>query len=329
MMKKMTKGADKPLAIFLMGPTASGKTDLAIAMCERLPVDLISVDSALVYRDMDIGSAKPNAREQAQAPHRLIDIRDPAEPYSAADFRVDALREMAAIAEAGRIPLLVGGTMLYFKALLEGLADMPQADPAVRAAIEAQARIEGWPALHAELSRVDPEMAAVIHPNHSQRISRALEVYRVSGQTMSQLRRAQDREGSLLDHYRLCQLAIGPRDRSVLHQRISARFHAMLEQGLVEEVERLYQRGDLHIDLPAVRAVGYRQVWEYLAGQLSREEMIEKGIAATRQLAKRQYTWLRGWPDLHWIYTQSETGQTLEKDEILAQALNFLPQTAI
>ena len=325
----LPKADDKPLAIFLMGPTASGKTDLAIALRQHLPVELISVDSALVYRGMDIGSAKPSAEEQAQAPHRLIDIRDPAEPYSAADFRTDAQREMAEIVAAGRIPLLVGGTMLYFKALLEGMAEMPQADAAVRAAIERQAALEGWPAVHAELAKVDPDMAAAIHPNHSQRISRALEVYRVSGKTMTQLRQAQDREGSLQDHYRLCQLAIAPRDRAVLHQRIETRFHAMVDQGLVEEVKSLYNRGDLHPELPAIRAVGYRQVWDYLEGRLSKDEMLERGIVATRQLAKRQFTWLRGWSDLHWVYTQSETGQSLQKDEILAQALNFLPQTAI
>jgi len=319
----------KPLAIFLMGPTASGKTDLAIALSQVLPAEIISVDSALVYRGLDIGSAKPTAEELARVPHRLIDIRDPAEPYSAADFRADALREMANIVQRGNIPLLVGGTMLYFKALLEGLADMPEANPEVRQAIEAEAREKGWSAIHKQLAAVDPELAASIHPNHSQRIARALEVYRVSGKTMTELRRAQNRESSLHDHYQLVQLAISPRDRSVLHERIAQRFQVMVEQGLIDEVQKLYRRGDLHVDLPAIRAVGYRQVWDYLAGDLSKAEMLERGIVATRQLAKRQYTWLRGWPGLHWIYTESETGERLKKQEILTQALNFLPQTAI
>lgn len=326
---KKSVPSDRPLAIFLMGPTASGKTDLAIALRQVLPVEIISVDSALVYQGLDIGSAKPSAEEQARAPHRLIDIRDPAEPYSAADFRADALEEMADIVQRGGIPLLVGGTMLYFKALLEGLADMPEANAEVRQTIEAEAREKGWPAIHAQLAAVDPALAASIHPNHSQRIARALEVYRVSGKTMTELRQVQNRKSSLHDQYQLVQLAISPRDRSVLHERIAQRFQVMVEQGLIEEVQQLYRRGDLHVDLPAIRAVGYRQVWEYLAGNLSKAEMLERGIAATRQLAKRQYTWLRGWPGLNWIYTESETGEKLKNQEILAQALNFLPQTAI
>lgn len=317
----------KPLVIFLMGPTASGKTDLAIALRSRLPVELISVDSALVYRQMDIGSAKPSAAEQALAPHRLLDIRDPAEPYSAADFREDALREIAAIVAQGRIPLLVGGTMMYFKALLEGFADMPAADPAVRQSIEAEAERLGWPAIHQQLEAVDPEAAASIHPNHSQRLCRALEVYRVSGQTMTALRQQQDRAAQdLHQQYDVVQIAIAPRQRAVLHERIARRFGLMLEQGFVDEVQRLYHRGDLHPDLPAIRAVGYRQVWQYLAGECSYDEMIARGIAATRQLAKRQLTWLRGWEQLHWVYTDTEAGENRKKTDLADEILNLLPE---
>jgi tRNA dimethylallyltransferase len=317
----------KPQAIFLMGPTASGKTALAIALRQQLPVDVISVDSALVYRGLDIGSAKPSAEEQALAPHQLIDIRDPAEPYSAADFCEDALAAMKVSSDAGRIPLLVGGTMLYFKALLEGMAEMPKASPEIRAAIAQQAESQGWESVHAELAKVDPEMAAEIHPNHSQRLSRALEVYRASGRTMSELRAEQRRSGAkpLTDQYRVTQIAIAPRNRAVLHRRIEQRFKLMLEQGLVAEVEALRARGDLHCDLPAIRAVGYRQVWDYLEGDYTKDQMLERGVIATRQLAKRQLTWLRGWPDLNWLYTETEAGKNLESQEILTQALNFLP----
>jgi tRNA dimethylallyltransferase len=316
----------KPLVIFLMGPTASGKTDLAIALRQRLPVDIISVDSALVYRGMDIGSAKPSAEEQALAPHRLIDLRDPADSYSAADFRADALREIEAIVAQDRIPLLVGGTMMYFKALLEGMADMPAADPTVRAEIEALAVAKGWPHIHQLLAEVDPQTAAEIHPNHSQRLSRALEVYRISGKTMTALRAEQQRErDNLHQRYNVVQFAIGPRDRSVLHQRIEKRFGLMLEQGFIDEVKTLRQRADLHKDLPAIRAVGYRQVWEYLDGDYDYEEMVAKGEAATRQLAKRQLTWLRGWEGLHWLYTDTETGDSVKKDQVLLELLNFLP----
>ena len=316
----------KPRAIFLMGPTASGKTDLAIALSQHLPVDVISVDSALVYKGMDIGSAKPSLEEQQQAPHQLIDIRDPSEPYSAAEFREDALTAMKVSADAGRIPLLVGGTMMYFKALLEGLADMPKASPEIRAAIAAEAELKGWPVIHAELMVVDPATAEAIHPNHSQRLSRALEVYRASGQTMSALRAAQARADAkpLVEQYDICQIAVAPRDRSILHRRIAQRFELMLEQGLIQEVEALRKRGDLHADLPAIRAVGYRQVWEFLEGTLAEDELLEKCIIATRQLAKRQLTWLRGWNELNWLFTESESGEPLEKQEILTKALNFI-----
>ncbi|ATH83799.1 tRNA (adenosine(37)-N6)-dimethylallyltransferase MiaA [Ectopseudomonas mendocina] len=297
-----------PPAIFLMGPTAAGKTDLALALARVLPCDLISVDSALVYRGMDIGTAKPDKAVLAEFPHALIDIRDPAESYSAAEFRADALAAMAESAARGRIPLLVGGTMLYYKALLEGLADMPSADPVVRAELEARAVVEGWEALHRELAEVDPQSAARIHPNDPQRLTRALEVYRVSGMSMSEHRLRQaagNPEGGTSASgqlpYTVAQLAIAPAQRQILHERIAQRFQAMLEQGFVEEVEALRSRSDLHAGLPSIRAVGYRQVWEYLDGKLSREEMVEHGIIATRQLAKRQFTWLRGWGDLQWL----------------------------
>ena len=319
-----------PLAICLMGPTASGKTDLAIQLCQQLPCDIISVDSALVYRGMDIGTAKPSSAELAQAPHRLIDIRDPAETYSAADFRADALREMAAISERGRIPLLVGGTMLYFKALLEGLAAMPAADAAVRAEIERDAAAHGWPYVHAQLQAVDPESAARIHPNHSQRIERALEVYRLSGITMTEHHRRQAAAADL--PYQFAQLAIAPRERAVLHQRIASRFQQMIELGFVDEVRALRERGDLRADMPSMRAVGYRQVWQYLDGQCTQAEMIERGIIATRQLAKRQLTWLRGWPQLHWLQTD-EQGRLAraggEPVTVLQQTLNILQRFAL
>lgn len=333
----MSNPAQKLPVIFLMGPTASGKTDLAIALRQHLPIELISVDSALVYRSMDIGSAKPSPQELALAPHRLIDIRDPAEPYSVADFLVDAEREIAAIHAQGKIPLLVGGTMLYFRSLLDGLAEMPAADAQVRAQIELEAEEFGWPHIHAQLAQVDPETAGDIHPNHSQRLSRALEVYRVSGKTMTQLRQRQHQpsaQQSFCDRYTVCQLAIAPRDRSILHQRIATRFEKMLGNGLVDEVRRLHERGDLHPDLPSIRAVGYRQVWDYLDGRLDYREMTERGVIATRQLAKRQFTWLRGWSttpnsELHWVYTEAEQGISLTKEEIVRCALNFIGAAAI
>jgi tRNA dimethylallyltransferase len=300
---------DRPLAVCLMGPTASGKSDLALRLCAHYPFEIVSVDSAQVYRGLDIGSAKPSAAEQAQVPHHLIDIRDPAEAYSAAQFRVDALRVMADISARGRTPLLVGGTMLYFKVLREGLAPLPAADPALRRAIEAEAGEKGWPALHAELVRRDPEAAARIHPNHSRRIQRALEICRLSGEPMSELLRRADTQP--LSH-RLLQLAIAPRDRAVLHGRIEARFRAMLAGGLIEEVAALYRRGDLGPELPSIRSVGYRQVWSYLAGEISGNQLQDQGVAATRQLAKRQFTWLRQWPDLHWLWTGEGAVDPLE-----------------
>ena len=289
-----------PPAILLMGPTASGKTDLAMALCDALPCDIISVDSALVYRGLDIGSAKPSAAELARYPHALVDICDPTQAYSAAMFRRDALLEMQRSRDAGRIPLLVGGTMLYFKALLEGLAAMPEADPATREAIAEKAAREGWPAIHAELTAVDPVCAAQIHPNHSQRLSRALEVYRVSGVTMTEWRA---RQTAQRPPWAFHQFAVAPPDRAELHRRIERRLRHMFEQGFVEEVRGLVARGDLHEGLPAVRAVGYRQVWQHLHGQYDLDEAFERALIASRQLAKRQLTWLRGWKDLQWLGT--------------------------
>ena len=288
-----------PTVIFLMGPTASGKTALAIELAKRLPCDIISVDSALVYRGMDIGTAKPTAGEQAQAPHRLLDLIEPTEAYSAADFRRDALSEIESIVAQGRIPLLVGGTMLYYKALLEGLSPLPAADPLIRQAIETEAAQIGWDALHQQLQHIDPVSAARIHPNDPQRLSRALEVYRISGKTLTELTQT---KGEQLP-YRTLQFAIAPTDRELLRQRIAERYKLMLAQGFEQEVRALYQRGDLNADLPSIRCVGYRQMWEYLDGQLSYDEMVYRGIVATCQLAKRQMTWLRGWQNVTWLET--------------------------
>ncbi|MDD6910680.1 tRNA (adenosine(37)-N6)-dimethylallyltransferase MiaA [Actinobacillus minor] len=288
----------KPQAIFLMGPTASGKTDLAIALRQTLPVEVISVDSALIYKGMDIGTAKPSQAELALAPHRLIDILDPAESYSAMNFRADALKEMADITASGRIPLLVGGTMLYYKALIEGLSPLPSADPTIRAEIEQRAEQQGWAALHQELLKIDPVAGTRINPNDSQRINRALEVFYITGKTMTELTAEQ---GESLP-YDVLQFAIAPQERAVLHERIEQRFHKMIALGFEEEVKKLYARSDLHIDLPSIRCVGYRQMWEYLQGEISLDEAIFKGICATRQLAKRQITWLRSWQsELTWL----------------------------
>ncbi len=297
----------KPLALFLMGPTASGKTDLAIALRQKLPVEVISVDSALIYRGMDIGSAKPSKEELALAPHRLIDIKDPSESYSAAEFRKDALREMAEISARGNIPLLVGGTMLYYKALLEGLSPLPSADKEIRQEIERKASQEGWASLHQELAQIDPISAKRINPNDSQRINRALEVFYITGKTLTEL---SAEKGEPLP-YEILQFAIAPQDRKILHERIEQRFHKMLELGFQQEVEALFKRPDLHLNLPSIRCVGYRQMWEYLQGDYDYEEMVFRGICATRQLAKRQITWLRGWS---WPLTWLDS-LTLEENE--------------
>ncbi|PHM44526.1 tRNA delta-isopentenylpyrophosphate transferase [Xenorhabdus mauleonii] len=297
-----------PKAIFMMGPTASGKTALSIALRQQLPVELISVDSALIYRGMNVGTAKPSAEEQLQAPHRLIDILDPAEVYSAADFRRDALKEMADITAAGRIPLLVGGTMLYFKALLEGLSPLPSANPEIRAQIEQQAEELGWEALHRQLQEIDPVAGTRIHPNDPQRITRALEVFRISGKTLTELT---ETSGEILP-YQVHQFAIAPASREILHQRIAARFEQMIKSGFEDEVKALYARNDLHTDLPSIRCVGYRQMWSYLAGEISHDEMVYRGICATRQLAKRQITWLRSWDNVTWL-NSDQPKQALNK----------------
>jgi len=302
-----------PLAIFLMGPTASGKTDLAVELAQRLPCDIISVDSALVYRGMDIGTAKPGPEILAKAPHRLIDICDPTEAYSAARFRQDALGEMEAISAAGRIPLLVGGTMLYFRALQYGLSELPEADPELRKRLEAEAAEQGWEAMHRRLAAVDPGAAARIHRNDPQRIQRALEVFELTGKSLTE---QQKHDGQQKLPYRLIKLARAPRDRAVLHQRIARRFHQMLEQGFEDEVRQLLTRGDLTLEMPSMRSVGYRQMAMYLQGDYSREQMIERGVIATRQLAKRQLTWLRGDPEVNWL--DEEAG------EICGQALKLI-----
>lgn len=283
----------------IMGPTASGKTDLAIGLADALNGELISVDSALVYRGLDIGSAKP------RYPHHLIDICDPRDAYSAARFAEDARAAMEQIRSRGRRPILVGGTMLYYSALVQGFAAMPDADLQVRAAIASLAARDGWPAVHRELARVDPDAAARIHPNHSQRLSRALEVYRLSGKTMTELH-GQTPNASLDEE--VLAVAIAPAERRVLHQRIATRFGQMMEAGFLDEVQALRARGDLHGDLPSVRAVGYRQLWAHLEGECNLDEAQELAIVATRQLAKRQFTWLRKWPDLHWIHTDGSGG---------------------
>ena len=305
----MQHSEHKPLAIFLMGPTASGKTDLAIQLRQHLPIEVISVDSALIYRGMDIGTAKPSKAELALVPHRLIDICDPAESYSAANFRTDALREMQEISAQGKIPLLVGGTMLYYKALLEGLSPLPSADEKVRSEIEAKAALIGWAGLHQELCKIDPISAQRINPNDSQRINRALEVFYLTGKTLTELTA---QKGEALP-YDILQFAIAPEQREVLHLRIEQRFHKMIELGFQQEVEKLYRRPDLNENLPSIRCVGYRQMWEYLRGDYDHDEMVFRGICATRQLAKRQLTWLRGWTSpIQWL-DSLQPAQALEK----------------
>jgi tRNA dimethylallyltransferase len=289
----------------LAGPTASGKTAAALAIAGDIPVEIISVDSALVYRGMSIGTAKPSAAELATVPHHLIDIRDPLQPYSAAAFVSDATRLIGEIQARGKTPLLVGGTMLYFKALFDGLDAMPKADPEVRAAIEEEARAQGWPALHAELARVDPVTAARLQPADAQRIQRALEVYRISGQAMSAFHTSKNSAAQSDLAKTTLLISLEPLDRAWLHARIAQRFDAMLAAGLLDEVKALRARGDLHPDLPAMRCVGYRQAWELLDAHETRavggvfpiSELRDRGIFATRQLAKRQITWLRSMPE--------------------------------
>jgi len=302
-----------PPAIFLMGPTAAGKTALAMQLYDKLPCELISVDSALIYRTMDIGTAKPTQDELAKYPHHLIDIIDPKESYSAAQFRQDVLLLMKEVTSRGKIPILVGGTMMYFNALTKGLADLPQADDGIRQQITALADEQGWAAVHAQLKLVDEASAARLAPNDSQRLQRALEVYRITGKTLTEHWHEQELQKL---PYNVLNLAVMPEQRATLHQRIAQRFDIMLQQGFIEEVEALYQRGDLNLNMPSIRCVGYRQAWMYLQGDLSKPEMIEKGVIATRQLAKRQITWLRSWQDLHWL--------TIESTDLTARVLKLL-----
>ncbi len=298
--------SNQPPVICLMGPTASGKTALAMALQEALPCDIISVDSALIYRDMDIGTAKPSKAELAQYPHRLINLRDASESYSAADFCRDAFAEIAEIRSNNRIPLLVGGTMMYFKSLIEGISPLPTANAEIRQAIASEALTKGWQAMHDQLAEIDPVSALRIHPNDPQRLTRALEVYRITGNTLTQLTQ---KKGAKLSG-NVLQLAITPQERSTLHERIARRYQQMIAMGFEQEVIRLKSRGDLHQDLPAIRCVGYRQMWQYLEGEIDHDEMIFRGICATRQLAKRQLTWLRNWPDLHWLTTDDSSNLT-------------------
>lgn len=295
----MTANSNKPLIVAIMGPTASGKTAAALEIAQHMPCEIISVDSALVYRQMDIGTAKPSAAEQAQVPHHLIDIIDPLDAYSVMQFRQDALRLSADIIARGKLPLLVGGTMLYFKGLRDGLDDLPQADLTIRAALDAEIAEFGTPALHQRLLQIDPVTAARLKPNDTQRIQRALEIFMLSGQPMSALL-AQAPKVDL--PFSLLSIALEPSLRSALHARIVTRFDAMLkDHALINEVETLRARGDLHLGLPSMRCVGYRQTWDYLDGAYGLVELREKGIIATRQLAKRQLTWLRSMPDRHVI----------------------------
>jgi tRNA dimethylallyltransferase len=284
-----------PPALFLMGPTGSGKTGVAVELAQTLPVELISVDSALVYRDMDIGTAKPDAATLALAPHHLINVIDPTEAYSAAAFRLAALALMADITARGKIPLLVGGTMLYFKALREGLSALPVANPSVRAELDAVIAQHGISHLHQQLAIVDPETAARLSPNDTQRIQRAMEIYRITGTAMSALFKLQTENAAL--PYQITSIALVPSDRSVLHQRIETRFHQMIEQGLLTELQDLRKKYALDPELPSMRCVGYRQAWQYSEGEITQAQFVETGIIATRQLAKRQLTWLRSMPE--------------------------------
>jgi len=305
-----------PPAIFIMGPTASGKTALAMELFDQLPVELISVDSALIYRDMNIGTAKPTPDELARYPHALVDICDPSESYSAENFRRDALQLMDEITARGKVPCLVGGTMLYYRALQYGLSRLPATDPEVRQHFAERAEKEGLAVLHAELCKIDPVAGERIHENDPQRTLRALEVYQQTGQTLTELQLAEQGEPM---PYQALKLVKSP-ERPILHERIAHRFELMLAQGFEQEVEHLMARGDLNLDMPSMRCVGYRQMWEYLDGQSDRTEMVEKGIAATRQLAKRQITWLRSEESAHWLDEQDQ----LAEKPVLAACQDFL-----
>ena len=293
-----------------MGTTATGKTDIAVSLAKNKRYEIISVDSAMVYRGMNIGTAKPDAKTLSIAPHHLIDICDPTKPYSVASFRSDTLQLIKEIHSRERIPLLVGGTMLYFRALFIGLAELPEADPAIRAEIEAEAEKKGWDVLHAELAVIDPEAAKKIHPNDPQRLQRALEVYRITGEPLTKL---QTKHAQQTQPFNAYKFALIPENRSWLHERIAQRFHSMLDQGFVEEVNKLYKHEAMHPGLPSMRSVGYRQLWQYLAGELNYSEMVERGIIATRQLAKRQLTWMRSDTELTTFDPQKQS-----RDEIVS-----------
>jgi tRNA dimethylallyltransferase len=310
--------ATLPPAILLVGPTASGKTALALEIAARFPCEIISVDSAQVFRDMNVGTAKPDTEILCSVPHHLIDLISPEERYSAARFRADALAAMTDIQRRGKIPLLTGGTLLYVKALREGLADLPAADPAIRAVIDVEAAAKGWPALHAELMVCDPTTATRLAPNDSQRIQRALEIFRQSGRAMSAW--VSESPQTVALPYRILGLALVPGERKVLHERIAQRFDAMLAQGLVTEVAALRERYTLHTDMPSMRCVGYRQAWQHLDGELTRDELRDRGIFATRQLAKRQLTWLRSMPDLEF----SDCLDLQTPHRLLVRVANFL-----
>ncbi|WP_415898257.1 tRNA (adenosine(37)-N6)-dimethylallyltransferase MiaA [Neptuniibacter sp. QD57_21] len=301
-----------------MGPTASGKTDLAMKLYDHMPCEIVSVDSAMIYKGMDIGTAKPDHETLARYPHRLIDICDPSEAYSAAEFRMDALKQIEEIRSAGKVPILTGGTMLYFHALKNGLANLPEADVAVRERLLQEAEAEGWAAMHARLAEVDPESAKRLNPNDAQRLQRALEVYEITGRSMTDLWAEQEKQKP---DFPIVSLAVMPQERSELHDRIARRFDIMLEQGFVDEVRTLWDRGDLDLQMPSVRCVGYRQVWEYFAGTWDYDTMKFKGVVATRQLAKRQVTWLRSWENLNWIDTHDT--------KLLQNALKFIEGSII
>ncbi|NQY86268.1 MAG: tRNA (adenosine(37)-N6)-dimethylallyltransferase MiaA [Colwellia sp.] len=302
-MSEKSSSIKQPPVICLMGPTASGKTALALALCDALPCDIVSVDSALIYQDMDIGTAKPTVEELAKYPHGLINLRDAAQSYSAADFCHDALAEIEKIRANNRIPLLVGGTMMYFKSLIDGISPLPAANSDIRQQIAVEAEQSSWQAMHEQLQQVDSVSAKRIHPNDPQRITRALEVFRLTGNNLTQLTAI---KGAKLDGDVL-QFAITPQERSTLHARIELRYQQMIAQGFEQEVIKLKARGDLHDNLPSIRCVGYRQMWQYLNGEFDHKEMVFRGICATRQLAKRQLTWLRSWQNLHWLTTDDRT----------------------
>jgi tRNA dimethylallyltransferase len=305
----------RPPAIFLMGPTASGKTALAVELVQRWPLSIVSVDSALVYRGMDVGTAKPDRETLRIAPHRLIDLCAPTQAYSAADFCRDALQAMQDIVQAGRVPMLVGGTGMYFRSLQQGMSDLPQADPVVRAALEEEAAHIGWAAMHERLRRADPIAASRIHQNDPQRIQRALEVIEITGRPLSELQGRRQRQLP----FRILKIAVSPSDRAVLHDRIAARFSTMLQSGLVDEVRVLMAQPGMHADLPSMRSVGYRQAWQHLQGEFDARELHDRGVFATRQLAKRQITWLRAELDAFW----RDPGVVAEHDDVLGLIAGF------